>query len=90
MECAGGRARVLFPFVPAAAAPLSIALVPAARSRRKLKEAWESEGTLAQWEASSWAQKRKRSETRKTLTDFQRFEAMLARKDRSSARKAKM
>jgi large subunit ribosomal protein L14e len=58
--------------------------------RRKLKEAWDAEGTMAAWEESSWAKKRKRHSTRKNLTDFQRFEAMLARKERSAARAKKM
>jgi len=59
-------------------------------TRKKLKAAWEAEGTLAAWEATSWAKKRARSAARKQLTDFGRFEAMLARKERSAARKAKM
>ena len=58
--------------------------------RRKLKVAWDEEGTMAAWEESSWAKKRKRHAIRKMLTDFQRFEAMLARKERSDARAKKM
>jgi len=57
---------------------------------KKLKEAWDAEGTMAAWEESSWAQKRKRHITRKGLSDFARFEAMLARKERSAARAKKM
>jgi large subunit ribosomal protein L14e len=45
---------------------------------------------MAAWEESSWAQKRKRHLTRKNLSDFARFEAMLARKERSAARAKKM
>lgn len=63
---------------------------PLISCRRKLNEAWASEGTLAAWEATSWAQKRKRHTTRKNLTDYERFEAMLARKERSAARAKKM
>lgn len=57
---------------------------------KKLKVAWDEEGTMAAWEESSWAKKRKRHAIRKMLTDFQRFEAMLARKERSDARAKKM
>jgi len=78
------RSEILLP-----ASVLSL-VPPPAPAHRKLKEAWDAEGTMAAWEESSWAQKRKRHITRKGLSDFARFEAMLARKERSAARAKKM
>lgn len=49
---------------------------------------WESEGVEGQWAETSQAKKRKARALRATTTDFQRFQIMLARKDRAAQRKA--
>lgn len=46
---------------------------------RQLKKLWEEEGTMAKWEASSWAKKRKAHALKATATDFDRFQACCAR-----------
>ena len=57
-------------------------------ARRTLKKVWEEEGTLAKWESTSWAKKLRARKLRSETTDFDRFQIMLARKERSAARKA--
>lgn len=46
-------------------------------------EAWTNSDTLAQWEKSSWAQKLARRKKRLALSDFGRFKAMLAKKQKA-------
>jgi len=55
---------------------------------RELAAVWEAEGVLAKWETSSWAKKLRARKLRAEMTDFDRFQVMLARKERSAARKA--
>jgi len=55
---------------------------------RNLKAAWAKDDILAKWEASNWAKKRKSRTLRAQMNDFERFQVMLARKERSAARKA--
>merc|ERR1711934_935108 len=57
-------------------------------SQKTLKSLWESEGVEGQWAETSQAKKRKARELRVKTTDFERFKVMLARKERSAARKA--
>eukprot|EP00965_Chrysotila_dentata_P039914 1325924-Pleurochrysis_carterae.AAC.4 len=54
----------------------------------ELAAVWEAEGVLAKWETSSWAKKLRARKLRAEMTDFDRFQVMLARKERSAARKA--
>ena len=51
---------------------------------------WEEEGILGKYEASDIAKKRKGRALRAKATDFERFEIMLARKERAAARKKAM
>ena len=57
-------------------------------TEKNLKKAWEAEGTMSKWEASSWAKKRKSHTLRATTTDFDRFRVMVAKKERSKVRAA--
>jgi len=59
-------------------------------SQKKLAAAWAEEGTLAKWESSAWAKKRRARVLRSETSDFERFQVMLLRKERSAARKAAM
>ena len=52
---------------------------------RTLKKLWEEEGTMAKWEASSWAKKRKAHALKATATDFDRFQARRLRLIRQSS-----
>ncbi|KAI1320419.1 ribosomal protein L14-domain-containing protein [Xylariaceae sp. FL0255] len=54
-----------------------------------LKAAWEKEGIDAKWKDSKWAKRSERTERRKALTDFQRFQLLRAKKQqRYEVRKA--
>mmetsp|Transcript_16949 Transcript_16949/g.36726 ORF Transcript_16949/g.36726 Transcript_16949/m.36726 type:complete len:131 (-) Transcript_16949:233-625(-) len=57
-------------------------------TQKSLMKQWEEEGTLAKWESTSWAKKLRARKLRSETTDFDRFQVMLARKERSAARKA--
>lgn len=49
---------------------------------------WEEGDILGKYEATDVAKKRKGRAARAKSTDFERFEIMLARKERAAARKA--
>jgi len=50
---------------------------------KSIKAAWESQGILAAWEATSWAKKLASKKTRASLSDFDRFKVMIAKKQKS-------
>ncbi|CAM9571979.1 unnamed protein product [Sphacelaria rigidula] len=45
---------------------------------------------IAKWEASSWAKKRAKKAKRASMTDFDRFKVMIARKQKSKIVAAKI
>ena len=49
-------------------------------STRVLKEAFSKSGVLEAWKKSSWAKKIANREAKKSLTDFDRFRIMVAKK----------
>jgi large subunit ribosomal protein L14e len=55
--------------------------------QKALISAWEEADVMAKWSASSWAKKLENKTKRAAMTDFDRFEVMLARKARSAAMK---
>ena len=57
-------------------------------SHKELAAVWKSEGVMDKWEQTSWAKKLRSRNARKTMTDYDRFAVMLARKERSAAVKA--
>ena len=61
---------------------------PRARVRRQLAALWKSEDVQGKWDATNWAKKIQKRKLRASMTDFDRFQVMLARKERSAARKA--
>lgn len=75
-------------------APLSPApgrsshLLSPPRTRRQLAALWKSEDVQGKWDATNWAKKIQKRKLRASMTDFDRFQVMLARKERSAARKA--
>lgn len=51
---------------------------------KTLKKAWEEAGTLSAWNSSSWAKKLASKAKRSELSDFGRFQVMVARKQKSA------
>ncbi|KAG6961590.1 hypothetical protein JG688_00009006 [Phytophthora aleatoria] len=58
--------------------------IPRQAREKTLKKALAKADTLAKWEASTWAKKLQNKKTRAELNDFDRFKAMIARKQKSS------
>ncbi|EJK48626.1 hypothetical protein THAOC_32560, partial [Thalassiosira oceanica] len=57
---------------------------------KQLKAAWKEGDTLAKWEGSSWAKKLAAKSKRASLSDFDRFKVMVAKKQKSRIIAAKM
>ena len=55
-----------------------------------IEKQWKEQGVLGQWEASAWAKKIQAKKTRASLTDFDRFKVMLAKKQRATIIKDKL
>eukprot|EP00747_Dinoflagellata_sp_TGD_P161605 gnl/TRDRNA2_/TRDRNA2_178231_c0_seq1.p2 gnl/TRDRNA2_/TRDRNA2_178231_c0~~gnl/TRDRNA2_/TRDRNA2_178231_c0_seq1.p2 ORF type:complete len:144 (+),score=32.89 gnl/TRDRNA2_/TRDRNA2_178231_c0_seq1:80-511(+) len=53
-----------------------------------LKKALTEGDTMSKWKATAWAKKLAARETRKSMTDLERFKLMVARKKRSKEVKA--
>ena len=79
-----GVARQVIPFKRVALTDLTVKIPKNAR-QKTLCKAWEEEKTQAAWDATSWAKKLARKKTRASLTDFQRFQLMVARKQKAKA-----
>lgn len=69
------RRLVLTPFV--------LKKLPRAAGTSVVKKVFEASDVVAKWEKSAWAQKRKASEQRRNLSDFDRFQVMLLKKQRN-------
>jgi large subunit ribosomal protein L14e len=50
----------------------------------EIKAAWDDAEILSKWESSSWAQKLAAKKRRASLTDFDRFKVMVAKKQKSA------
>ncbi|GAW23286.1 hypothetical protein ANO14919_128410 [Xylariales sp. No.14919] len=63
--------------------------IPRALRTGTLKKFWEKAEIDKKWQESKWAQRSQRTERRKALTDFQRFQLLRAKKQqRYEVRKA--
>jgi len=63
--------------------------IPRALRTGTLKAIWEKEEIDSKWQASKWAKRSQRTERRKALTDFQRFQLLRVKKQqRYEVRKA--
>merc|ERR1712216_1118036 len=51
---------------------------------KSLRTALEKDSIMAKWAETAWAKKLKAKETRASMTDFDRFKLMVARKKRSA------
>ena len=62
--------------------PFVLTKLPRAARSGVIRKQLEKEGTVAKWEASSWAQKRAAIAKRRSLNDFARFKVMVEKKQR--------
>jgi large subunit ribosomal protein L14e len=84
-----GVARQPFPYRHLSLTPLAVKTLPRAAGTGVVKKVAEKEDIAAKWEQSSWAKKRAQVEARRQLSDFDRFQVMLLKKQRRDrARKA--
>ncbi|KAK7233917.1 ribosomal protein L14 [Aureococcus anophagefferens] len=64
--------------------------IPKNARQKTLNKAWDGADVLAKWDASSWAKKLAAKKKRASLTDFQRFQLMVAPEARSAIVAAKV
>lgn len=84
-----GVSRQVIPFTRIALTDLTVKIQANAR-QKALKNAWAEADTLAKWEASSWAKKLASRKKRASLSDFDRFKVMVAKKQKSEIIAKKM
>ena len=65
--------------------PFHLTKLPRAAGTGVIKKQVEAEAIVEKWQKSAWAQKRAAGEKRRSLTDFQRFVVMIAKKRRADA-----
>jgi len=59
-------------------------------AKKTRNAAWKAGDTLATWEKCSWAKKLSAKKTRASLSDFDRFKVMVAKKQKSEIIAKKM
>ncbi|KAJ1456147.1 ribosomal protein L14-domain-containing protein [Pelagophyceae sp. CCMP2097] len=84
-----GVARQVIPFKRLALTDLKVDVGKNAR-QKSLVKAWDASKTLDAWAATTWAKKLSAKAKRASLTDFQRFQLMVARKQRAALVNAKL
>ena len=84
-----GVARQVIPFKRLALTDIVIK-VPKSARQKTLVKAWDEEKVEETWAATSWAKKLARKKVRASLTDFQRFQLMVARKQKAALVKAQL
>ncbi|KAJ3093210.1 hypothetical protein HK102_000011 [Quaeritorhiza haematococci] len=77
-----GVARQAISFKRATLTQLKLKGLPRAAGTATVKKVVEKEDLVGQWSKSSWAKKIAARTTRANLSDFDRFKAMVARKQR--------
>lgn len=78
-----GVSRQVIPFKRVALTDFVVKIQLNAREKT-LKRAWAEADVLAKWEASSWAKKLATRKKRASLSDFDRFKVMVAKKQKSA------
>ena len=78
-----GVSRQVIPFKRVALTDFVVKIQLNAREKT-LKRAWEEADVMAKWEASSWAKKLATRKKRASLSDFDRFKVMVAKKQKSA------
>ena len=84
-----GVARQVISYKSIALTDLTVKVQRSARAKTLVK-AWEAGETLATWEKSSWAKKLSAKKKRAGLGDFDRFKAMVAKKQKAAIIAKKM
>ncbi len=84
-----GVARQVIPFKRLALTDIVIK-VPKSARQKTLVKAWDAAKVEETWAATSWAKKLARKKVRASLTDFQRFQLMVARKQKAALVKAQL
>ena len=84
-----GVARQMISYGRIALTDLTVKISRNAR-QKSLTAAWAEAGVQDKWDASSWAKKLAAKKKRATLSDFDRFKVMVARKQKSSIIAKKM
>jgi len=84
-----GVERQVIPFKRISLTDLTVKVSRNARAGT-LKKAWAAADTLNKWEASSWAKKLAAKKKRASLSDFDRFKVMVAKKEKSAIIAKKM
>lgn len=72
--------RTDIPLASVSLTPFIIAKLPKAAGSGAVAKLWEKEEIDKKWTESSWAKKRKQQQTRRTLSDFERFKVMRLKK----------
>ena len=78
-----GVPRQSFPYKHLTLTPHRLTKLPRPAGSGAVKKQLEAEAIIEKWEKSSFAQKRAAVEKRRSLTDFQRFVVMVAKKQRA-------
>jgi large subunit ribosomal protein L14e len=78
-----GVSRQVIPFKRLALTDIVVKIQMNAREKT-LKKAWTEADVMAKWEASSWAKKLESRKKRASLSDFDRFKVMVAKKQKSA------
>jgi large subunit ribosomal protein L14e len=78
-----GVSRQVIPFKRLALTDIVVKIQMNAREKT-LKKAWTEADVMAKWEASSWAKKLASRKKRASLSDFDRFKVMVAKKQKSA------
>jgi large subunit ribosomal protein L14e len=84
-----GVSRQVISFTRIALTDLTVKIQRNAR-QTTLKKAWAEADTLNKWESSSWAKKLSSKKKRASLSDFDRFKVMIARKQKNEIIAKKM
>jgi len=84
-----GVSRQVIPYSRIALTDLTVKIQANAR-QKTLKKAWTEGDALNKWESSSWAKKLASKKKRASLSDFDRFKVMVARKQKSEIVAKKM
>ena len=84
-----GVSRQVIPFSRVALTDFTVKIQRNAR-QKTLKAKWAEADVLAKWEASSWAKKLATKKKRASLSDFDRFKAMVAKKQKAEIIAKKM
>ncbi|KAK2464079.1 hypothetical protein APHAL10511_003909 [Amanita phalloides] len=85
-----GVPRQSFPYKHLVLTPLKLTSLPRGAGSGVIKKLLEKEAVVEKWEKSNWTQRRLALERRRALSDFGRFQVMLAKKQRRDVVRKKL